>query len=389
MAEPAVKPSPNKGPSTVMIVLLIVILIGGAIGMWMFLRPKSDDDGGDEGDEFTPGRNDATGTFTELTPERIRELFGENPEGGSNKEPVTNGPGSSADNPLYYKSQQAQQLIAETAIELQANETIMDTIRGNYKIGKALFKFNNDMQSAVVSMFKKLAGVSFSTARPYLTFPIYGTYEPIGKDLRAELQNILNKGSKGINLCPRPVQSAEEYWWLPSIELNLLMGTTNQFVPTHHAVWNGKNFDGRDEMLDFYKNLNGWHVTDEALVRVVDASGQFDRPPWDVGVKAKYPATSVITLVERWIEAIDHLDKVVQWEAINFLQSEEGGGWHFSFIDANGNDHTSNVDPNQDPVITGYKNEPDGGPHIPNSYWTDSQGRLFYTHPNGQHFQVG
>ncbi|BDS12347.1 hypothetical protein [Aureispira anguillae] len=348
METTAVAPKLKKGPSSRLIVLLFVLLIGGGIGIYFWVRPKKDAD--DEKKESTPsekipGRTDSSTHKPSLTPDQIAAIFGNS--GGTTPPPDQD--------PLYYNSPQAQDLIRAEAQRLQAREEYMDIFRAKYNIGHALIRFNNDAQHAIDQMMAKLNGVDI-VSRPttrHLTFPIYGTYEPIGKSLRSELQNLLNRGYKGLNLTH--LRDKEAPWWIESIELNLLVGTTNAFVPTPFEIWS--EFGFRPE-LDHYKGMNGHWVRDQYLTKIVDHGGTIEIHAWDVGAKAAYPAGTLYTFVQRWVEAIDHLDKITEWEALRYLQEKKG--WVFTFIDPEtGVDHSATVDPSRDPDIDFFEDNGD------------------------------
>lgn len=332
-----------KGTSTLLIVGLIILLIGGGFGLWMFLKPKSTKEEleSTEEDALT-GRMDVSDQNPGLTAEQIQFLFGNsdnsftnpNSGGGSND---SNNENNNTTPPLFIKSFDAQQLISAKAERMQANEGIMDIIRAKYDIGRTLIDFNSDAQGAIDSMFSKVAGVNISSnpSKRYLTYPIYRTHEPRGATARSELQNILNLDIKGFTLSN--ARHGGEPWWVPSVQVNLLIGTDKQATWSADKIWWFKA-DRAD--VDWYKAMNGQWKGDRILLER------------KLNGEPKYWATNMRTFVQRWVEAIDRLDLVTEWEAIRTLSApaaQGGDGWAFTYIDpTTGVDYSNTFNP-QDP----------------------------------------
>lgn len=329
---------PNKTPLLILGVLLILAVGGFAI--WKVLRPKKDEEvtsqDKKESSEQTPvitGRNNASSQNPGLTKEQVAFLFANN-NSSFNSGNTGNEPPPKQVEPLYINGTRARALIVAKAEHLQSKVAVMDIIRAKYDIGKELINFNTDTQKAIDSLFSKVPGVDVTSdpAKRYLTFPVYGKYETQGPALRADLQKLLDRGWEGLNLSNNRDQTMP--WWLPSIQLNLLLGTTISSTISADNIW---WYWGQRSELDFYKDFNGHQVDDRWLVKI-EPNG-----------KAAYPAGNLYTFVERWVDAMDHLDKVTEWEAIRTLSApvDKGGdGWRFTYIDPDtGSDHNDTYDP--------------------------------------------
>jgi hypothetical protein len=342
LSNPSTPSSPSKTP--LLILGLLIILAGGGFVLWKVLRSKKDDDdeqqtriqetteSGSEAPVIT-GRNNVSSQNHGLTKEQIDFLFANN-NSSFNSGNTGNPPPPQQTAPLYIKGTRARALIVAKAEHLQSKVNVMDIIRAKYDVGKELINFNSDTQGAIDSMFGKVPGVDITTdpAKRYLTFPIYGKHESQGVPLRVDLQKVIDSGFRGLNLSEK--RDSSKPWWLPSIQLNLLLGTTVSSTVSADNIW---WYWGQRSELDFFKDFNGHQVDDRWLVKVNDNG------------KAAYPAGNLYTFVERWVEAIDHLNKVTEWEAIRTLSApaDKGGdGWHFTYIDPDsGNDLNGAYDP--------------------------------------------
>lgn len=330
---------PNKTP--LLILGLVLILAVGGFAIWRVLRPKKEDEAPskekvENTTNPTPvitGRNNVSSQNHGLTKEQIAFLFANNNSSFNSGNTGNEPPPKQAD-PLYINGTRARALIVAKAEHLQSKVAVMDIIRAKYDIGKELINFNTDTQKAIDSLFSKVPGVDVTSdpAKRYLTFPVYGKQETQGPALRKDLQRLLDRGWQGLNLSDKRDKTMP--WWLPSIQLNLLLGTTISSTISADNIW---WYWGQRSELDFFKDFNGHQVDDRWLVKINDN-----------GTPA-YPAGNLYTFVERWVDAIDHLNKVTEWEAIRTLTApvDKGGdGWHFTYIDPDtGNDHNGAYDP--------------------------------------------
>lgn len=331
-----------KGFSTLIIVILFVLLIGGGFGLWMFLKPKSSEGTTNEStnteDDSLTGRNDVSDQNTGLTAEQIANLFGNQDNSFGNTQNNNSGTGDVENTnppppPLYVKSNKAKELIAAKAERLQSKGQVMDIIRAKYDIGKSLIAFGQDAQRAIDSLMSKVAGVDLSTnpTKRYLTYPIYGTHESRGAQARQQLQNLINRDAHGFSLANG--RHGDKPWWIPVLQINLLIGTDKADTWSADKIW---WYQASREDIDWFKAMNGLWKNDRELLE--PSSGT----PW-------YYAGNMRTFVRRWIEAIDRLDLVTEWEAIRTLTApvaQGGDGWVFTYIDPNtGEDQTNQYDP--------------------------------------------
>ena len=129
-ATTVVPQQPKKVPSTLLIGVLIVLLIGTGIGVYFITKPKTDDtndentsDTGDEGNgsngaNGANGRNVTNHRFP-LTPEQIQALIA-TPSVG----PTPSKPGSSPTNPIYYKDPEFVTAVETEAFEMQSKHLV-------------------------------------------------------------------------------------------------------------------------------------------------------------------------------------------------------------------------------------------------------------------------
>ncbi|BDS12388.1 hypothetical protein [Aureispira anguillae] len=329
----------NKLKTPLLILGILIILGGGGFAIWKVTRPKDQDEEKpqekqeDRQQPVITGRKNVSTQNPGLTQDQVKFLFANN-NSSFNSGNTGNEPPPQQTKPLYIKGIKAKALITAKAEHLQSKPAIMDIIRAKYDIGKELINFNNDTQKAIDTLFGKVSGVDLTSdpAKRYLTFPIYGKHESQGPALRHDLQKLLDRGWQGLNLSNK--RDTTMPWWLPSIQLNLLLGTTVSSTISADHIW--FYWAQRNEM-DFFKGFNGHWVDDRWLVKINDNG------------KPAYVAGNLYTFVQRWVEAIDQLNKVTEWEAIRTLSApvENGGdGWVFTYIDPDtGNDHEDNYDP--------------------------------------------
>lgn len=326
-----VVPTPKKGVSTGLIVILIVILIGGGVGVFFALKPKKDQpegsSAGNSNEEGGAEGRDISDHQFQLTPDFIASVLAQQ------KPSPTTGKGSSPDNPLYYKSNQALELIANTAQDMQLHEATMNIIRANYDIGKGMMAANSEQQECIDELFSKLLNVDLTSDpdRRYLAYPVYGTFEPQGKKYRAELQNLVNAGWEGLNLTD--LRDGSSPWWCQQIGLNLLVGTTVYNTPTTHNTW--ASWAPRSE-LNFFKKFNQMWVDDKDLADVYLNRNNSQQVVGKThpDARAAYCATGMYEFVRRWISEIDRLDEMTRFEAFKWLQvpDENDVRWYFTYI---------------------------------------------------------
>lgn len=350
-------PKPKQKGSTFLIIALSVLLIGGGLGLWFFLR-KGDDD--QTKGEKKP--NNSSSTSSGLTGREVSTKYNYtlpqwlidkiNDDGTELGHGDGNGPRDpnelgGRNNPVFIESTTAINWIEDKVERLQMNGEIMDIIRSKYDIGRILTDYGKDKQEAVDHLFGLLPKVNIKSPRKHLTFPIYGKYEVDGKGrkLRSELQNLLNRGWEGLTLAPQPIRDNTAPWWIESVRLNLLMGTTDGHVFTAFGVLNGTARKTKPESLQYFKRINSFWVEDKHLVKTVSADGNIDVPPGHPGAIAGFPSGSIWDFVDDWVGAIDNLEKVTRWEAIRLLQAprDKGGdGYHFTFIDPDSEEDLTN-----------------------------------------------
>lgn len=340
MDSPTIQTPPAPPKTALLILALLVVVAGGGFAIWKVTRPKKQEKKPEEQKKeatkqpIVTGRNNVSSQNPGLTQEQVAFLFGNNNSSFSSGNTSNNPPPPKQDKPLYIKGVKAQSLIAAKAEHLQSKPAIMDIIRAKYDIGKELINFNSKTQEAIDALFSKVPGVDINSDpdKRYLTFPIYGKHESQGPALRHDLQKLLDRGWIGLNLSNK--RDPTMPWWLPSVQLNLLLGTTvSSTISADHIWW----YWAQRSELDFFKDFNGHQVDDRWLVKINDN-----------GTPA-YPAGNLYTFVQRWVEAIDQLNKVTEWEAIRTLSApvDKGGdGWIFTYIDPDtGSNYQDSYDP--------------------------------------------
>lgn len=303
----------------ILYILLFVVLLGAGVGLWLVSKNKKSNQ--ENLDIGMGGRTDASGNLTE--DELINIELGGNltdtivPNNNSNNE--------SSSAAIYIHSVQAKQLIDNMVKALQSHAPTMNKIVAKHNVGQALVAsqtFTGPAQAAIDKMFAKLPNIDQGNPN---TYPVYGTQEPGGATLRAQLQNLLDKGWQGLNLTN--LRDSSQPWWIPELSLNLLTGTTTAATPSADNIWWG--WAQTDEM-EHYKHLNGhWVNNYKDLTKIINDSGQSVNKNAP-GAKAAYPAGTLFTLVEKWVAEIDRLDQVTRQEAI--LQLQENG-FNFTYVD--------------------------------------------------------
>ena len=318
--QPAAKP--KKGVSNLLIILVLVILLGGGAGLYFYLRPKKDEDetpNNTTTDAPVQGRTDLSDKVsTGLPPELVGMIM-------SNYNPTlsSGGSGSSGTDtppdppkPMYIGSQTARDLIQNQAQIIQSNVSYMDHIRLKYHIGRALSKHPEGIQKAIDKLFGQLPGVNVESNLPYLTYPIYGTLEEDGKQIRFQLQKVLDKDPLGFTLSD--ARHGDSPWWIETAKLNLMTGTTSGYTWTPHQIW---AYQASREDLDWFKDMNQLPADDHDLL-----GKEPDGRPW-------YWASGMLDFVRKWVQAIDRLDEVVEWEAIRALTYPiDKGGYGHTFL---------------------------------------------------------
>ena len=337
-ATAVVSQKPKKVPSTLLIGVLIVLLIGTGLGVYFFTKPKKDDSddesttNNDEDDESGASGRTVTDTGFSFTAAQIAALLAT-----PSVTPTPGTKGHSPTNPIFYKDPDFLKVVDEVMYLFQTEESgeRMDIIRAAYNIGQGMMGRDTPEQECIEELFNKLPNVDFTSNpdRKYLAFPVYGTLELKGSTYRAELQNIINSGWEGLNLTR--LRDDKAPWFCEEIGLNLLVGTTWSNTPTTHNVQN--SFAPRSE-LNFFKKFNrywvsDWHLADKYVDRrnsslmVLDHNHPYAR--------AAYCATGMFGFVQRWIAEIDRLDAMTRKEAYeSLINSEENptGTWYVTYI---------------------------------------------------------
>lgn len=329
----------KRGPSTLVIVLLFLLLIGGGVGVFFMLKPLTDKKEPKEkqgSKEKKPsgatGRKVTTPHYT-YDPAVLAKLLNRDNGGTA---PPKGKPGSSPNTPIYYKDPTVLNEIANIAAQWQLDSSKMDIIRAKYDIGKQMVGRQPEEKQAIDEVLGKLDKVNF-TSHPdkhYLAYPVYGTKEPQGKKYRAELQNILDRGWEGLNLTHSRDSTAP--WWCKNIGLNLLVGTTWPNTPKTDDVW--RSWAPRSE-VDFFKKLNRHWVQDADLADVFinrhNTNQVVGRSHPDA--RAAYCATGMFEFVERWVEEIDRLDRMTEFEVFRYMGSEHAkeNRWYFTYTNPN------------------------------------------------------
>lgn len=347
MDQPATKKTKNTG----LIVLLVVLLLAsGAFVYWLTGRTPSDDQdpktptkegGTPEGGEPIGGRA-TTGVGSRITPEQVASIIG----GTNFTPPDPEGPGTTKE-PLYYKDPKALELIQKVAQEMQGNEKMMKHIKDVHDIGKAMMRPNNtDQQECIFELFEKanvFDGVDPTTIpKPYLKFPVYGTMEPQGALYRKDLQTLIDAGWWGMTFTRFRHQGNP--WFLPNIGLNVLVGTTVVNTPSKFDVENGY---AQYEEVQFFKKFNGhWVHSPYLAIKFVNKyHTHIDVTPGHPDAVSAYCAVEMWKWCKSWVYEIDRTDEVTNWEALQWLQTEEGGNWYFTFINpSTGVDESNNPD---------------------------------------------
>ncbi|BDS10869.1 hypothetical protein [Aureispira anguillae] len=373
METTAVAPKLKKGPSSRLIVLLFVLLIGGGIGIYFWVRPKKDADdekeknNNDGGSTGIKGRNNASSQNPGLTADQVAFLMGsgsggfnngsQNPNHNDDKGTTT--PPPPPPKPIYIYGTQGQALIQEKMQRLQAREDVMDLIRAKYNTGLSMMGNSPDEQQAIDQLFGQLANMDWSAdpAHRYLKFPVYGTKEQRGAKYRHDLQRFVDAGWEGFNLSHRRDSNAR--WWLPNIGLNLMVGTTSAFTPSADDVW--FSHAGVRTHIDFFKRFNSFWVSDQQLTECVD---KYNRNltvhhHHHANATGAYCGGKQYSFAERWLAEIDRLDRVTEWEAIRALtapKEDNGDGIWMTYINPDTGDKEpeptdptdSNTNPNSD-----------------------------------------
>jgi len=334
---------PNKLKLPLLIVALVVLLLGGGFAVWSVLKKdeKNETVNTKTSTEQQPltGRKDESGSIPEL-PQAIKDLLKSNNDNsfGAPKTPKTppdpTKPPPPPPPPLYVNSVQAQQLIKAKAERIQGNDAAMNIIRAKYDIGKSLIDFNAAAQGAIDKMFNRVAGVD-TTSNPskrYLTYPIYGTHEQRGEQAYNQLLNLLSKDKTGYTLAD--TRHGDAPWWIDAVHVNLLIGTDTAHTWSADKIW---WYQANRADVDWFKEMNGIGAEDKQLV-----DGKTGGTAW-------YWAGNMLTFVRRWVESIQYLDKVTEWEAIRTLTASKdkgGDGWNFTYINpANGVDTEGVLNP--------------------------------------------
>jgi hypothetical protein len=339
------KPTKKKGLSTGVIVLLVVLLLGVGVGVYLWTGQQAQDDpggGGDDGDDESSQERESNSSqyqqskrgrqLVSLTPEQIALLISnEGPRENEDEE------GGSPENPLYYKSIKAQQIIKEQAAKMQQHNETANFIRGKYNIGFGMMTpYSNTMQGAIYDLFKVLnvfgGADPENIAEPWFYFPVVGIYQPGGKEKREELREFIDAGWEKLNLTA--LRDSKSPWWLASYELNLLTGTDKYTVPKPHAFWVGHHSEERE----FFKRMNNYYdIKKEHLIEKFVNRDNTSKDVWITHPKARaaYCADRLWKWAKTWDAEGDRYDRMTEWEAFKWLGSPRDGEteprWYFTY----------------------------------------------------------
>lgn len=296
---------PNK---KVLLVILVLMLLGGGVGLYFLLRPKKDDqpkEGGKEKKPVITGRNGSTINVDKIidpsviSPDKLKKFIPKDEESAT----------------LIDGSPAAIQLQTEFAKLLAANSNwVSNAIRKN-NIGAELVngnKYDKDVQSAIDWMFHWFTGV---TPGDTSTYPIYSTYEINGKQIRNELQVLIDTDWRSLNLTD--VRAHGEPWYINSLQLNMFYGKRNIHTHNAHQIWMHQADRGG---LDMFKKINGFDVGDRRLLEKQNGQGIFN-------------AGNTWQIAKDYAKAIDDLDAALVRETQGKLEKL---GWEFALPNLGG-----------------------------------------------------
>lgn len=285
----------NNAKMPLLILAVLVVLGGGGFALWSMLKKEDSPEQPQETTAAPPvkGRLD------------VRELYTEEELQHSalvNQEAPNRTPEYSA---VLMTSKTGLRLIEDRMRKIQLNKKDADFLRAKHKVGHSMVNIRNFSRSANKALEKMFALVAGVTAGDYLTYPIYGKYEPNGAALRADIEKFLSKNGQGYNLTNK--RHGGNAWWFGSVGLNLMYGNQSAHLHSADQIW---WYKADRNGLDFYKLVNGHNVPDRRMVDEI-RNGQ--------GV---FAAWGMYNLVKLWRSSMDFFDKVTREEAIDALERE-------------------------------------------------------------------
>ncbi len=279
-----------------LLLAIVLILGGGGFAIWMVTKKEEDKVPEQRKGGAAPpvqGRTDATSLYTEAELQH---------SGLVNKDSPDKTPEYSA---VLMTSPDGLRLIRDRMEKIQLNKKDADFVRAKHKVGRTLVgnrAFSTAANKAIDKMFGLVDG---ATGGQYLTYPVYGKFEPDADPLRADIENFLSKDGQGYNLTS--VRHGGNAWWFGSVGLNLMYGNKSSHLHSADQIW---WYKADREGLDFFKLVNGHNVDDR---RMVDEKRNG---------KGVFAAWGMYNLVKEWKAQMDFFDKVTRLEAIAALERE-------------------------------------------------------------------
>ncbi|MBL4650822.1 MAG: hypothetical protein JKY03_13910 [Aureispira sp.] len=275
---------------------VLLVFLGGGFAIWSAMKKEEEPETIEEPIEKSTtevtGRINATNLYTADELEHSALINSDLPNNTPNYEAV------------LIASEEGKDLIEARMETIQLNHYDADKIRARYLVGKNLDHIQS-LSSKANELVEKMFGlVDGTTEGDYLTYPVYGKYEPQGEALRKDINNFLAKDGQGYNLSEK--RHGGNDWWFGSVGLNLMYGNSNATLHTADQIWWHK---ASRSGLDFFKKINGHDVPDHDLLKKINGKGVF-------------AAWGMVGLVKEWKVAMDTFDTVTRQEAISALERE-------------------------------------------------------------------
>jgi hypothetical protein len=274
---------------------VLLIFLGGGFAIWSVMKKEEEPEeilATEESTTEVTGRINATNLYTadELAHSSL-----------ANEDDPNNTPNYEA---VLMNSEEGKALIEARMETIQLNHYDADKIRARYLVGKNLEHIQS-LSSKANELVEKMFGlVDGTTEGDYLTYPVYGKYEPQGEALRKDINNFLAKDGQGYNLSEK--RHGGNAWWFGSVGLNLMYGKSDATLHTADQIW---WYKASRSGLDFFKKVNGHDEPDRKLLKKENGKGVF-------------AAWGMVSLVQEWKVAMDTFDKVTRQEAISALERE-------------------------------------------------------------------
>lgn len=308
----------NQNPKlkpVLLILGILIILTGGGVAIWAVVRNK-EQQAPHEAASIQPlppvtGRKDVTDLYTEEELQHSALADKSKPDRTPEYQVV------------LISSKEGKQLIEDRMRKIQLNKRDADFLRAKHKIGHTLVNIrslSHKANKAIDKMFGLVAGV---TEGNYLTYPIYGKFEPLGQALRKDINTFLANNGQDYNLSMR--RHRGNAWWFGSVGLNLLYGSKKAHVHSADKIWWYAGGQEARDGLDFFKLVNGHDVDDRRLLdmRLKNGKAVFHHLQINqAGVQGTFAAWGIYRLVQLWKEQLDLFDKVTREEAITALERE-------------------------------------------------------------------